>query len=219
MNITWQGDNYIQISTKTFVKDQITILVNPSLDKNRDILSKGDITLLSSPKNKKTPNLETGPITNSFLINEPGEYEIKEVYIKGILSKGDEGDNVIYTIESENIRVCYLGVIQQKELESDQVEKIGEVDVLLISIGDGKLNDKRSITGLIGQIEPKIIIPIGYSAKISKEANSIQASPDLKMFLKTIGQTEVVPQDKLSIKKKDLFGEGSKIVILNPKKH
>lgn len=219
MNVIWKGKTFIQITAKTFLKDQITILIDPFLDNKINLKSKSDITLLTSSRKWKNISLKTGPIAeDGFLINEPGEYEIKEVYIKGIPSKDGQMDNVIYTMEAEDIKICHLGSIQQKELNSEQLEKIGEIDILFIPIGDGKLAGKRGVTNLINQIEPKIIIPIGYTMR-KGGAMSAKASPELKIFLKTIGQTETVAQDKLSIKKKDLFEEESKVVILNPKKH
>src|SRR3989344_399203 len=49
----------------------------------------------------------------AFVINGPGEYEIGGVFIKGLLSKsnygGEERINPIYTINMENINLCFLG--------------------------------------------------------------------------------------------------------------
>ena len=218
MNIIWKGGTFIQIITKSFLKDQIVVSIDPSLDTKNNFVNKADITLLTfSSQGNKNVLLKTGPVAeDGFLINEPGEYEIKEVYIKGIRSEGEQKNNVIYTIESEGMKVCHLSHIKQKELNSNQLEKIGEVDILTISIGNEELVGRSNITSLISQIEPKIIIPIGYSFTKSDDVPS-KESQELKMFLKTIGQTEAAVQDKLSIKKKELLGEESKVIILNPK--
>ena len=213
MNIIWEGETYIQIVTKSILKDQIVVSIDPFLNGKGKLGGKSDVILLTSLPKGKEVSFPTGPINeDGFLISNPGEYEIKEVYIKGISS---EQNNVIYVIESEDITVCHLGHIQQKELNSEQLEKIGEIDILIIPIGNEKLLDKRVITSLINQIEPKIVVPIGY-----KLNSSTSESPELKSFLKMVGQTGIAGQDKLSIKKKDLFNnEESKVIILNPKKH
>ncbi|MQK95695.1 MBL fold metallo-hydrolase, partial [Escherichia coli] len=78
---------------------------------------------------------------NYFLIEKAGEYEVKEVFIKAIPSfhdnsKGKErGENLIFLIEVEGLKLCHLGDFGQKELESEQIEEIGEVDILMIPVG------------------------------------------------------------------------------------
>ncbi len=50
-----------------------------------------------------------------FAISGPGEYEVKEVFIKGFQSEskygGKEIINTIYTISLENMNICFLGAI------------------------------------------------------------------------------------------------------------
>ena len=89
-----------------------------------------------------------------------------------------------------------MGDLGQKELTDEQVEKIGQIDILMIFAGD----DCQKI---IGQVEPKIVIPMDYE-NVSK-------------FLKTMGKPSITPIDKFVVKASALPKEGAtEIVVLNP---
>ena len=152
-----------------------------------------------------------------FLITGPGEYEVKGILVHGIPSFHDEvggkkrGPNVIYTIEGEEIRLCHLGDFGQPELTSEQLDALGEVDILMIPVGGVYTINGREAARIISQIEPKIVIPMHFSL------------PKLKVkleepgrFLKTVGLKSVEHLPKLSIKKKDLPSEGMRVVVLKP---
>ena len=130
-----------------------------------------------------------------FVIDGPGEYEISGIYIKGISIP------VIYVLSLENIILCHLGGFIEKNLRPEIKEEIGEVDVLFVPIDE---DDGQKAAQLISQIEPKIAIPMNY-----KEA-------DLKHFLKEFGNNSIKPEEKLTIKKKDLSEEKTQVVVLSP---
>jgi len=152
-----------------------------------------------------------------FLIDGPGEYEVKGIFIQGISSFHDSvqgkerGKNTIYLIEAEEMRICHLGDLGQKELESWQLEKLGDVDILLIPVGGVYTINSKEAVKIINQIEPKIVIPIHYS--IPKLKIKLEG---LDKFLKAMGIKKPEIQNKLLIKKKDLPTEETKVVILKP---
>ncbi|OGZ59588.1 MAG: hypothetical protein A3B96_02055 [Candidatus Spechtbacteria bacterium RIFCSPHIGHO2_02_FULL_43_15b] len=153
-----------------------------------------------------------------FLINSPGEYEIKGVKIAGIPSFHDNekgakrGLNTMYLIEFEGMRVLHMGDFGQDSLEDKQSELLGTVDILMVPVGGTFTIDAKGAVGIINQIEPKIVIPMHY--KISKL--TISELDGVDKFIKEFGGEDVSPQDKLTIKHKDLGGEDDnmKLVIL-----
>ena len=152
-----------------------------------------------------------------FIAQGPGEYEVKGVFVKGIPSFHDDkngkekGQNTIYTIEAEDLRFCHLGDLGQKELTDDQVDKIGQIDVLMIPVGGDATISSTEAQKIIGQIEPLIVIPMHYALpKLKMELD------DVAKFLKTMGKNSVTPQDKLVIKASTLPKEGMEIVVLQP---
>ena len=153
-----------------------------------------------------------------FLIESPGEYEVGGVFVQGIpsfhdASEGKErGTNTIYVIEAEDMRFCHLGDFGEKQLSDDQLEKIGQVDILMIPVGGTFTIDSSEAQKVIGQIEPKIVIPMHFALpKLDVTLDGVDK------FLKAMGKKEIEPQDKLVIKQNALPKERDmEIVVLKP---
>jgi len=199
MTINWYGQTCFKITTQKNKGEAVSILIEPP-DKDsgfRGPKLEADILLVSS----KDQKVGSGPY---FLISGAGEYDIKGVYIKGIA--GQNKKNTIYTIETEDMKICHLGRLEQKELSSDQLETIGDIDILMIPIGGTYTIDAKEAIKVMAQIEPKIIIPMHFGGKLD----------GLDKFLKVLGIKSLEPLAKLSIKKKDISSEEAKIVVLQP---
>lgn len=130
-----------------------------------------------------------------FIVDGPGEYEVKATSINGI----QNNSNTIYNLFLEDVSLCHLGVFDEKRNTPEISEKIGEIDILLVPVYDGQIAAQ-----IATELEPKIIIPMNY-----KES-------ELKKFLKELGSNGIKPVDKLTIKKKDLSGERTEAVVLLP---
>lgn len=162
----------------------------------------------------------------AFIVNGPGEYEIKGVFIKGLPSVsnyglpaqagGEERVNTIYTVNFENIDLCFLGALGSTDLPAETKSGIDGVDILFVPIGGssaGVLNPAEAYKFAVS-LEPSIIIPMNYPS-----TGSGQADP-LKAFIKEgglpaqTGNESVEPLDKLTIKKKDLEGKEGEIIVL-----
>jgi len=126
--------------------------------------------------------------------------------------KGKErGENAIYTIEAEDLKLCHLGDLGQKELTEEQLEKIGEIDILMIPIGGAYTVSTKEALKIMAQIEPKITIPMHYALpKLKIKLDG------LDKFLKSLGIRSIEPLPKLTIKQKDILTEEAKIVVLKP---
>ncbi len=152
--------------------------------------------------------------SNPLIIDGAGEYEAMGVNIKGIFSFHDNqegkerGINIIYVIEIEGIKICHLGDLGQKKLTGEQLEKIGEVDILIIPVGGSVTIDGEEAVDIINQIEPKIVIPMHY--KISGLNVKIDGA---EAFLKEMGAGKKEALDKLTLKKKDLPQETEVVVM------
>ncbi len=153
---------------------------------------------------------------NPFLVQGPGEYEIKEVFVQGISSFHDsslgkeKGTNTVYTIEAEDLKLCHLGDLGQKELQPEQIEKIGEVDILMIPVGGVYTISAKEAVKIMSQIEPSIIIPMHY--QLPKLKIKLDG---LDKFFKVMGIKKLDSLSKLSIKKKDISPEEAKIIVLD----
>jgi len=143
--------------------------------------------------------------SKGFLINGPGEYEVKDVGVKGFLSEtAYDGAklNTIYQISMEGINICFLGALSNPALSPETFESLEDIDILFVPIGGNGVLDPVVAYKLAVSLEPGIIIPMHYS----KET--------LQKFLKEGGEDDIKSLDKLVIKKKDLEGKEGEIVIL-----
>ena len=75
----------------------------------------------------------------SFVISGPGEYEVKDVFIKGFASTSEYGGekhiNTVYFVELEGMHICFLGAIHTLELPDKAKEALDEVDLLFVPVG------------------------------------------------------------------------------------
>jgi len=148
-----------------------------------------------------------------FVISGPGEYESNGLFIKGVageskydLPKGVEKCiNTIYSTTVDGINILYLGA-QSGPMPAGLSDIVDSVDMLFIPIGGNGTYDPKEAAKIVLNLEPKIVVPMGYSS--AKDAN-------LAAFLKETGSKgETV--DKLTIKKKDLEGKDQDVVVLAP---
>ncbi len=216
MNILWHGQACFEIRIPSNQAEKKIIVIDPF---SKDIGLKlpsltADILLVSHEHSDH--NYVKAVKGNPFLINGPGEYEIKEVFIQGIsgshgsFQKKDLGKITIYILEAEGIRLCHLSDLGQKELAPEQLEAIGDVDILMIPVGGSYTIDGQAAQKIVNQIEPKIVIPMHY-----KLPNLTVALDGVKTFLKAMGQEALESQASLKIRQQDLPAE-TKLIVLKP---
>jgi len=142
-----------------------------------------------------------------FVIDGPGEYEIKDVVVRGFTSQtkydGESRMNTIYTLNLEGMQLAFLGAMGGSEIPNEAKEAFDKVDILFLPIGGGLLSAKDAYK-LVLSIEPAIVIPMHYD-------NDKAA---LGAFLKEAGEEGEAPVEKLTLKKKDLEGKDADIVVL-----
>ena len=121
---------------------------------------------------------------NGFVIEEPGEYEINGVYVQGIPALGEV---IIYLIETEDMKICHLGDFGQKELSPEQLDQLGDIDILMVPIGGVGTIDAKGASKIISQIEPKLVIPMRYQIPEQQRRvemkRQLHRPPELKLKL------------------------------------
>lgn len=217
MTITWFGHSCFRIESKEGLSTgsgQVSILIDPF---SKDIglkppRIKDDLVLITH-NHYDHNNIEGADLQTTMVIDGPGEYERKGIYVKGIFSYHDKirgqerGLNTIYVIKAEDITVCHMGDFGQDKFEEHQLDDIGDIDILMLPVGGKYTIDYKEAVDMISQIEPKVIIPMHY--KINDLKIDIDGSDK---FVKELGLTpEKV--DKYKIAKKNLPVEEMKLVL------
>ena len=199
MTISWYGEACFLLES-----GGVRVLIEPP-QKESGINSprlKSDVLIYSKSRNSEGSPL-SGSETGTFVIDSPGEYEIKGINVLGI---ADE-ENTLYNIEIDGIKIAHLGFLG-KDLDDGKIALINDPDIVLVPIGNGTVLDAEKAMKLINKIEPLVAIPMLYDIKGLK----IKRAP-LSVFLKE-SEAKESSQPKLTIKKKDLIEEETKIVIL-----
>jgi len=141
-----------------------------------------------------------------FIISGPGDYEIKEIFVKGVMSgaeiAGKKHINTIYVFSVDGINIAFLGALGEGELSKETREAIDGPDILFIPVGGNGMLDAKSSAKLASSLEPKMVIPMDYDEKT------------LKAFLKEMGEEKAEVIDKLTLKRKDLEGKEGEVVVL-----
>ena len=138
------------------------------------------------------------------VVSRPGEYEISDVLIIGIATFHDgeggrkRGKNIVYLMEIDEISVCHLGDLGHV-LNNEQIEDIGNVDVLLLPVGGVSTINAPMAAEVVRQLEPKAVIPMHYKTPaLNRELEPVDR------FLKEIGAKQVSSQPRLSVTKSNL---------------
>ena len=218
MHIIWKGQTCFNLLVSQNKGEQISITIDPYDTTTETKIAKSKSDIIISSQRAKIDDLLTGSETTEtvHVLNEPGEYDIKDIFIKGIYcaNKGEDKEiagNTIFTIEAEGMHICHLGLAPSKELTSAQFEEIGDVDILLVPVGDHIAVDGNDAASLVNRIEPKIVIPMYY-----KTSGMGQKLDGVEKFLKAVGETSPEIMEKLLIKSKDLPDENTKVIVLKP---
>ncbi|MFA6297070.1 MAG: MBL fold metallo-hydrolase [Candidatus Paceibacterota bacterium] len=204
MVITYQGLEFFKLQ----VGDLVVGLNAPSKDSDFKISRFGaDIALASIGHEDMDGGAELVYGEKSpFFIKGPGEYEIKNIFIRGVQGisnyGGKEVINTIYTITIDGMNVCFLGAQSSKTLSAEAKEALGEIDVLFVPIGGDGVLDPAPAYQLAVSLEPKIIIPMHYNEKT------------LATFLKEGSQQAADSVEKLTIKRKDIDSKQGEIIII-----
>lgn len=209
MTISWFGLGSFKITSK-----DLTIITDPFGSQTGLTAVRGgaDVVISSNPKLDWCNNFSS--ITgNPFIIDGPGEYDIKEAFIIGTQAENKElGPTTVYSIDVEGIRIAFLGPIKQSQLTDEQKQSFEGADIVLIPVGGKQILDYETATKIATQLEPFIIIPHSYKTP------GLELSLDkLDKFLQEMGGKHT-EEEKLTLKKKDLAGDATSLVTLTPQR-
>ncbi len=206
MQIQYFGLSSFKITTK-----EATIIIDP-FHKDSGLTSPrgaADILILSD-KNSKLYSADSGISGEHFDIIDPGEYDVKGVTVTGIPLKQEDKYVTVFLIESEDIRILNLTHIKEWNMKEDEIEELGDIDVLILPVGGNTVLSASAASKVVNEVDPKIIIPSHY-----KMEDLILDLDSKDKFVKEMGGKKE-ELDKLTIKKKDLQEEGTKLIILEP---
>lgn len=206
MMITYQGAEFFKVQ-----QGDTVVAFNPvSKDSKLKSLRFGANVVLVSAHHSDFNGSEQMSFGEKqpFVVEGPGEYETQGIFIKGFAGLSHYGEkellNTSYLLSIEGMNLCYLGALDG-ELPKELVGAVDDIDILFVPIGGEGVLEPAEAYKIAVKLEPKVIIPMHYGDVGMKDA--------LKMFLKEAGQSPK-PEDKLTVKKKDLEGKEGEVIVL-----
>jgi len=142
-----------------------------------------------------------------YVIESPGEYEIKDIFVYGFLSSERTKENTadIYMFD---INSMHIGYIDRKveSIKQSIIKEMGIVNILFISLADDAGMKMTKLSDLVNKIEPQIVIPMDYTKE------------NLEKFAKIQGVKGLEEESSLNIKRTDFSEEDMPLRIIVLKK-
>jgi len=215
MEITYIGHSCFKIKDKT-----ISLVIDPYNPKIGYKLPKLSSDVVLVTHDHFDHNYIEGVSDYRLLVDGPGEYEVGGCFIYGKSVDHDEkngeerGKVTMYLITLDDFNILHLGDLG-RELTQEEMQKIPNVDVLMIPVGNKYTIDEKAAVKVISSLEPSFVIPMHYK---TSDLTGIEGLSGVDEFLDEMGVEEDVKKDldKLVLNSKiDLDGE-TKVVVLKP---
>jgi len=199
MDINWLGHSCFRIKG-----NQAVIITDPYSPDIGYSLDKVTANIVTVSHQHQGHCYVQGVGAEPKLIIGPGEYEVNGILIIAMSTFHDEqagkirGKNTIYLMEVDEMAVCHLGDLGHV-LNTEQVEEIGNIDVLLLPVGGVSTINAPMAAEVVRQLEPKVVVPMHYKTEVLKR----ELEP-VARFLKEMGVNEADSKPKLSFTKTSL---------------
>ncbi len=211
MEIDWFGHACFRLKSReaTLIADPYSKEIGLSFPRPR-----GDIVTISHdhPGHSYADGVKGDP----KVIQGPGEYEIKNVFVSGIQTAHDKKDgkergaNTVYVIEMDGLTICHLGDLGHVPTQP-QAEAMGDVDVLLLPVGGVSTITGNEAAEIVSLIEPHIVIPMHFHSDDLKFKLDSPAK-----FFKEMGLKAPKPVESLKVTKDSLPSE-TQVFLLQAK--
>ena len=221
MELTWYGRTCVRLRGKdaVVVADPFQSVVGPT---GRGLT--GDIVTFSHPDDSPLPRgkgktsgkssrdgrtLLPSSLDNAFVLDGPGEYEVKEVLLTGVRTYrdgargADAAKQVAFAIELDGIHTIHLGDIGH-QLSEEKLADIGSVDIVCVPLG-GTLSPSEAAE-VVAQLDPRIVIPMPICD------DDAQCAEALARFFHEMGAEPVI-QPKLSVTASSLPTETTTVLL------
>lgn len=201
MVITYLGNSYFKLTL-----GDLTIAINPPSKALKPARFGADIALITTNRPEgNDPETVTLGDKQPFVIDGPGSYEVKGLLFTGAPSKTTGGDdsliNTVYGFELDGIKIAFLGACSDDKALSPEAKEIAtNADLVFVPVGNDPTTAYKAATAY----DPNLIIPYHYE------------TGTLARFLKEGGQEKVSPEEKATLKRRDLDGKEGVIVVLSP---
>ncbi len=149
-----------------------------------------------------------------FHVNKTGKFSHKEIGVVGVATFHDEengtqrGKNTIYKFIVDGIHICHCGDLGHI-LTPEQVEKIGQVDILLLPVGGFATIGPEQAIEVTNLLNPSLIIPMHFQTEVLKFPLA-----GVESFLEKMGGGKYIDKQEVEFDKKSLLRLSANVMVL-----
>ncbi len=198
MEITWLGESALLLKGR-----ETRVLVDPAYQPGRGSSNGTFDIVVSSNGGENQLRPEQGP----QVVARQGEYELRGVSVRGVAT----ATGILFVAEVDEVAVCDFGDLPGA-LEVEVIDALGTIDVLAVSLQQGSATRARELTSLVSQLQPEVLIPVGY------RASSDGSLGELAPFAQEMGLAQVNPQAKLTLSGSPGTSDETRVVVLEARR-
>jgi L-ascorbate metabolism protein UlaG (beta-lactamase superfamily) len=217
VEITWYGRTCVRLRGRdaVVVADAYQSVVGPTgrgITADIATYSHPDDEPLKKAKGRRSRDGQTllpTSLENAFVLDGPGEYEVRDVLLTGVRTYRDDergatrGRGTAFVVELDGLHTIHLGDVGHLMTE-EKLGDIGSVDIACVPVG-GALSAMKAAE-LVAQLDPKIVVAMPVCPD---EADCAEA---LAKFFHEMGG-EPTPQPKLAVAMSTLPQETTTVVL------
>jgi len=174
MQVEWYGQSAFRLSTP-----QETVVIDPFADLSQ-LTSRGmrfdypriegvsANLLLVTHEHMDHNGVEVIGGDPMILRSTAGRHESPIGEVTGVASEHDEaagterGPNTIFVFTLEDLRVAHFGDFGQRSMREEQAAAIGQVDLLILPVGDGPTIGAAQAQAIVERLGPRWVVPMHY---------------------------------------------------------
>jgi L-ascorbate metabolism protein UlaG (beta-lactamase superfamily) len=209
MEITWLGHSSFRLKGS-----QTTVVTDPYPQDLGYTLGKQTANIVTVSHMHPSHSYVEGVGGEPKIIKSPGEYEISNTLIIGLATFHDreqgtlKGKNTVFVVQIDELSVCHLGDLGHT-LTSQQVEDIGNVDVLLVPVGGVSTINATVAAEVVRQLEPRIVIPMHFKTPVvTRDLEPVDR------FMKEMSVKDTTSRPKLNVTRTSLPA-GTQVILLD----
>jgi len=187
MDVTYKGNTTFYIKGK-----KASVALNPTKD-----TPQANVVLSSTDASED--------VKADQVIDWPGEYEVSEILVHGISAPHGESQTTLFQFEVDNVKFLFLPNLDHV-LGDEALDKIGDVDVVLLPVGGNGVLDAKLASKVYESIEPKMVIPMQHST---------DGFGPVADFLKEVGKAGLEAEASLKIEKSKLPMDSTAFHVLS----
>jgi L-ascorbate metabolism protein UlaG (beta-lactamase superfamily) len=169
VTVRWYGQAFFSLART----DGLTVVIDPFKEMGYPMPKelRADVVLVTHGHfDHANTDIIQGSPTVLKAEDAVGSHTVKGTTFVGTATFHDEeggakrGRNTVFSFELAGVRFCHLGDIGHLLTDAER-HSIGPVDVLMVPVGGSFTIPVEKVDNLIGQLNPKVVIPMHYKTQ------------------------------------------------------